>query len=141
MYTPCKIDVTAPHSKRSRQGIRTHTACLPPEERTVHDGIPVTSVARTILDLAAVLRPGALTRLVEDADRRQRFDLGSLQRAIERRPHAAGITRLNAVLAAYRGTADTRSKLERDFRELTAKAGLPEPQYNVLVAGVTVDVY
>ncbi len=48
---------------------------------------------------------------------------------------------MNAVLAAYRGTADTRSKLEKDFRALIAGAGLPEPQFNVLVAGLTVDVW
>jgi len=45
------------------------------------------------------------------------------------------------VLAAYRGTADTRSKLEKGFRALIARAGLPEPQFNMLVAGVTVDVW
>jgi very-short-patch-repair endonuclease len=60
---------------------------------------------------------------------------------MHRRPHAAGTRRLKKILATYRGTADTRSKLERDFRALIAKNGLPEPQYNVLVAGFTVDVY
>ena len=136
-----KYDVTTPHSKRSRRGMRTHTASLDPEEVTVRDGIPVTSVARTILDLAAVLRHDALTRLIEESDRREFFDLKALDRAIARRPHAVGIARLRTVLAAYRGTADTRSGLERGFRALIAKAGLPEPQYNVLVAGLTVDVY
>jgi very-short-patch-repair endonuclease len=51
------------------------------------------------------------------------------------------VRRLKAVLATYRAPADTRSKLERDFRTLIAKAGLPEPQFNVVVAGLTVDVY
>jgi predicted transcriptional regulator of viral defense system len=136
-----KFDVTTPHSKRNRKGMRTHTALLDPDEMTFRDGIPVTSVARTILDLAAVLRHDALTRLVENADRRELFDLKALDRVIARRPRAAGIARLRAVLAAYRGTADTRSGLERSFRALIARAGLPEPQYNVLVAGLTVDVY
>jgi very-short-patch-repair endonuclease len=98
-------------------------------------------VARTILDLASQLNHDRLTRLIEDADRKQLFDLKALDRAIARRPHAPGIRRLNAVLAAYRGPADTRSKLERDFRSLITKAGLPEPQFNVVVAGLTVDVY
>ena len=136
-----KFDVMTPHSKRSRKGMRTHTASLDPEEVTVRDGIPVTSVARTILDLAAVLRHDALTRLVENADRRELFDLRALDRAMALRPRAAGSARLRAVLAAYRGTADTRSGLERSFKALIARAGLPEPQYNVLVAGLTVDVY
>jgi hypothetical protein len=98
-------------------------------------------VARTILDLASQPNDDRLTRLIEDADRKQRFDLRALDRAIARRPNAAGVRRLKAALAAYRGPADTRSKLERDFRALIAKAGLPEPGYNVLVAGLTVDVY
>jgi very-short-patch-repair endonuclease len=136
-----KIDVTTPRAKRRRVGIRAHSTRLDPEDVTTHAGIPVTTVERTILDLAALLRTDPLTRLVEAADRKERFDLRALDRAIARRPHAAGITRLRAVLAAYRGTADTRSGLERGFRALIAKAALPEPQFNVLVAGLTVDVY
>ena len=136
-----KIDVTTPHSKRSRRTIRAHTGKLHPDDRTIRDGIPVTSVARTILDLAAQLKPSPLTRLVEEADRKQRFDLKALDRAIARRPRVAGVARLRAVLKAYRGTADTRSRLERAFRRLIAGAGLPEPQFNVIVAGVLVDVW
>jgi hypothetical protein len=82
-----------------------------------------------------------LTRLIEDADRRELIDLRALERAVARRPYAAGVRMLKAVLAAYRGPADTRSGLERDFRALIVKAGLPEPQYNVVVAGLPVDVY
>lgn len=137
-----KIEVTTPHSRRSRNGTRAHSSPLHPEDITIRDGIPVTSVARTILDLAALFRnPDRLTRLIEDADRKELFDLSALDRAMARRSSAPGIRRLNAVLAAYRGAADTRSKLERDFRALVLKAGLPDPQYNVLVEGLTVDVY
>jgi very-short-patch-repair endonuclease len=136
-----KIEVTVPQSRRSRKGTRAHQATLHPDDITIHDGIPITSVARTILDLAAHLNHDRLTHLIEEADRKQRFDLRALDRAMARRPHAPGIRRLNTVLAAYRGPADTRSKLERDFRALIVKAGLPEPQYNVLLAGFTVDVY
>ncbi len=99
--------------------------------------------ARTILDLAAQLAIDPLTNLVEEADRKQLFDLKAIDRAIARRPRAAGVARLRAVLAVYRdrGSADTRSRLERSFRRLIAAAGLPEPQFNVLVAGITVDVW
>jgi very-short-patch-repair endonuclease len=136
-----KIEVTTPHGKRSRKGTRAHVGALHPEDVTTHDGIPVTSVARTILDLAAQRDYDQLTRLVEDADRRQWLDGRALDRAMQRRPHAAGTSRLKRVLATYRGAADTRSKLERDFRALIANNGLPEPQFNALVAGLTVDVY
>jgi predicted transcriptional regulator of viral defense system len=136
-----KYDVTTPQSKRSRKTIRAHTAKLDPEDRTVHNGIPITTVALTILDLAAKSSKDRVTYLIEEADRKQRLDLNALERAMARRPGAPGTKRLRAVLRTYRGTADTRSKLERGFRALIAKAGLPEPQFNVLVAGHTVDVY
>jgi hypothetical protein len=136
-----KVEVTTPHSRRSRKGTRVHTAKLHPEDITIHDGIPVTSVARTILDLATLLTEVQLTRLIEEGVRKERLDLRALERAIARRPRVAGVVRLRRVLAAYRGPADTRSRLERDFRALIVKAGLPEPQYNVVVEGLTVDVY
>jgi very-short-patch-repair endonuclease len=140
-HASSKIDVTTPDSRRSRKTIRAHASNLHPEDRTIHDEIPITSVARTILDLAAQLAKDQLTHLIEDADRKQLFDLRALDRAIARRPRVKGVARLKQVLNTYRGPADTRSKLERDFRELVAEAGLPEPQFNVLVAGLTVDVY
>ncbi|MGH2886174.1 MAG: type IV toxin-antitoxin system AbiEi family antitoxin domain-containing protein [Solirubrobacteraceae bacterium] len=136
-----RFDVTTPSSRRSRKKIRAHASRLDPEDRDVHDGSPVTSVARTILDLAAQHSKDQLTHLVEEADRKHLLDLNALDRAMARRPRTAGTKRLKAVLAAYRGPTDTRSRLERGFRRLIAKAGLPEPQFNVVVAGLTVDVY
>src|SRR5436305_7850931 len=64
-----KIEVTMPHSRRSRKGTRAHQATLDPDDITVHDGIPITSVARTILDLASQLNDDRLTHLIEEADR------------------------------------------------------------------------
>lgn len=136
-----KIDVTTPQSTRSRADVRAHTAVLHPEDRSRRDGIPVTSVARTILDLAATLTEDQLARTIENADRLERFDLKSLDRAIARHSRPAGIRKIRKILADYRGAADTRSELERDFRALIHKAGLPEPQYNVIVAGLEVDAY
>ena len=135
-----KYDVTIPHSKRSRKTIRAHTAKLHPDDRTVHDGIPITTPSRTILDLAATLTKDQLTYVIEEADRKHLLDIAALDRAVARRPRAAGVARLRAVLKTYRGPADTRSKLERKFRRLIHRAGLPEPQFNVVIAGITVDV-
>ena len=136
-----KIHVTTPASKCSRLTIRAHTASLDPDDVTTHDGIPTTSVARTICDLAAQRDETGLAQLIEEADHKDRLDFSALERAIARRPHIAGVGRLKAVLADYRGAADTRSKLERDFRAFIARNRLPEPQFNVLLVGLTVDVY
>jgi len=139
--SPGKIHVTAPRHKRRRRGIVCHAACLHPEDLAMCDGIPVTSVARTILDQAAVLNHERLIRLIEDAIRAELFDMRALDRAVARRPRVRGVKPLRTALADYRGAADTRSGKERDFRALIRRARLPEPQYNVLVAGVLVDVY
>lgn len=136
-----RYDVTTPTGRRSRKTIRAHSAKLLEQERTVHNGVPITTVERTILDLAATLTKDQIAYLIEEADRKRVLDINALDRAIACRPRAAGVGRLKAVLNTYRGPADTRSKLERQFRALIARAKLPEPQFNVVLAGITVDVY
>ena len=52
-------DVTVRRARHPRHGINFHSSLLPADEVDVHDGIPVTSVARTLLDLAATsIGPG-----------------------------------------------------------------------------------
>ena len=136
-----KIDVTTPSAKRSRRGIRAHRAQLHPEDIAKHDNIPVTSVARTILDLAALEPEDRLTRIIENAERLGLFDLRAVDRAMERCPRHRGIGRLRAVLADYRDPGDTRSALERDFLALIKKAEFPPPRVNTLLAGELVDIH
>jgi very-short-patch-repair endonuclease len=69
------------------------------------------------------------------------FDLRALERAIARTPRRAGVPKLRAVLADYRHTPNLRSNNERIFRDLVVNAGLPEPQFNVLVEDFLVDAY
>jgi very-short-patch-repair endonuclease len=136
-----KIDVTIPKGHRSdRPTIRIHSSTFDPEDIATVDGIPVTSVARTILDLAGVLDTDPLLRVVEEADRREKFDLRAMERVMARRPRARGRVKLREILADYRDAPDTRSKLERDFWALIKTAGLPPPQLNTMVAGFLVDV-
>ena len=136
-----KIHVTTAQSRRSRPGTKAHSGLLHPEDMTTRERIPVTSVARTIFDLAPVLDLDELARLLEEADRAQVSDLAALDRVVARRPRAPGSNRLRTVLADYRGPVDTRSNHERALRKLIKAAGLPEPQYNVIVAGFLVDAY
>ena len=136
-----KTDVTVPGDWRAdRPTIRIHSSTLDSEDVAIVDGIPVTSVARTILDLAGDLQDDSLLRVVEEADRRETFDLRAMERVMARRPTAKGIAELRHILADYRDTPDTRSKLERDFWALIKTAGLPPPQLNTMVAGFLVDV-
>jgi very-short-patch-repair endonuclease len=137
-----KIHVSPGGPRRSRLGIAAHrNNGLHPEDRTTHNGIPVTSVAYTIHDLAAAPRTAEdrLTRLIENADRLGLFDLRALERVIARRRRCP--TCLRAVLADYRDPEDTRSPFERDFLALIRRSELPLPQVNTLVAGLLVDAH
>ncbi len=136
-----KVDVTVPGDWRAdRATIRIHSSTLDPDDIATVDGIPVTSVARTILDLAGVLDEDQLLQVIEEGDRLGTFDLRAMERAMARRPKSRGIAQLRHILADYRDAPDLRSKLERDFFALIKRAQLPPPQLNTMVAGFLVDV-
>jgi very-short-patch-repair endonuclease len=136
-----RIHVTTPRNSRSRRGIVAHVSDLHPEDVTEHNGIPATSVTRTILDLAPLVDEARLAHMIEDTVRLELFDVRTFDQAIAAAPRRAGAPKVRAVLANYRGTPDLRSRNERIFRELVRKSGLPEPRFNVLVEGVLVDAF
>jgi very-short-patch-repair endonuclease len=138
------IDVTVAGMKRaSRPRIRAHyTKALHPEDTTILHSIPITSPARTLLDLAAGLKPEHLVKAIEEAERQRIFDLLALDRAIARTPRRRGTKKLREVLAAYREPPDTHSHLEQRFYELIRNdPTIPDPQVNVMVAGLEVDFF
>jgi very-short-patch-repair endonuclease len=138
-----RFDVTVPGaSRRGDPKLRIHRARdLHPEDIETVDGIPVTSVARTILDLAGTLNQPQLLRVIEQADRNGTLNLDALDRVIARNPSRKGTKRLRVILADYAGPPMTRSELERRFLDLVRQAGLPTPGLNVDVAGFTVDAF
>jgi very-short-patch-repair endonuclease len=136
------VDVTAPRGRSvSREGIRVHHARqLHPDHRTVRDGIPVTTVACTLLDLAEALSPTQLQRAFEEADRLELIDMRAIDRLTERCHGRHGLKPLAALVATHRGPAPlTHSELERRFLDLCREAGLPPPMVNAQVAGLEVD--
>ncbi len=138
------IDVTAPGRWARRvKRVRSHSARrLDPADITVVDGIPVTTIARTLLDLAETVRPQQLRLALEAAERLERFDLNAINATIERNPGRRGIKPLTAALADINGPPPwTRSELEREFLAFIREHGFPEPQANVVVAGFTVDFF
>jgi predicted transcriptional regulator of viral defense system len=64
------IDVTTPHKSRSWDGIKRHHKALPPDEVTVHEGIPVTSAPRTIFDLAATEDVDLIATMLRESEHR-----------------------------------------------------------------------
>jgi hypothetical protein len=135
------VDVTAPYGSRARRpGIEVHrTRRLDREDRDVEDGIPVTTVARTLLDLAEVVRLPDLERAVEAAERLRLFDLRAVEDTMARNRGRRGLRPLHQALEAYRPLPDTRLELERRFLDLCREVGLPPPSVNVMLAGLEVD--
>jgi hypothetical protein len=108
----------------------------------VRDGIPVTSLPRTILDLAVDSWPKTVARHIERADELKVFDLREMRELLDRNKGHRGGAKVRAALDAYRPERKfTRSGFERRFLELVREAGLPEPAMNVFVAGHELDAY
>lgn len=137
-----KLDVTST-SRHVVAGVRCHgVRALHPDDRACIDGIPVTSLARTLLDLAGVLNQQRLRSLVEEVERREILDGRLLQAQLQRGNGRRGVAALRRALRATRGQPSwTQSGLERAFLELVREAGLPEPQTNVIVDGELVDAF
>lgn len=127
------IDVVSPRQPPERAGITGHRSrLLGPEDLTAVRGIPVTTVARTLADLAPLLDSRGLDRVWRRAEELRAIDVFAIARQL--RPGRAGTAALRRLLAA----ADegllatlTRSELEILFLELVAAAGLPTPLMNV----------
>ena len=138
-----KIEVTLGRKSRSHAKIRAHyTSALHPEDVTIHDHIPITSPSRTIVDVTAGLKPHLVIKAIEEAERQRIFDLLAVDRVIARAPPRPGAKRLSAALAGYRPPPDTRSPLEQRFYDLIrTDPNIPQPQANVLVAGLLVDFF
>jgi very-short-patch-repair endonuclease len=133
------IHVTVPTTAgRTRPGIRVHRSRrLPPWEITIVDGVPVTTPARTLADLAPSLSDKALRQVVERAVKLDVFDL----RAIEDCLSGRAARRLRRAIAVA-GPAELRSPLESDFLALCRSHGIrPLPQAGVLVAGKEADFF
>jgi predicted transcriptional regulator of viral defense system len=110
--TRSTIEVTAAR-RWSRAGVAVHRSSLQPDEITVLNGIPVTSVPRTIFDLASVLSRRGVERAIEEAEARRLTDPLSVRDLLARHPNRPGGAKLRAVLAGVASApTPTRSELE-----------------------------
>jgi hypothetical protein len=112
------------------------------EDRGVRDGIPVTALPRTLLDLAATLSVGRLDHAIQRSEERGLFDLWAIEALLARVGRHPGTGPLRRALAIYRDEpAFTRSYLERRFLDLVKRAGLPTPSTGYNEAGYELDAY
>ncbi len=138
------IDVTAPNRRgRIPTGIDAHRhSFLRPQDCTSVREIPCTSVARTLLDLAAVVGIRELENAVAEAEVLRVFDHAAVREVIARGRGRRGVARLRLAVIEHDPRAElARGPLERRFLALCRRAGLPPPEVNVLleVAGVRLE--
>jgi very-short-patch-repair endonuclease len=114
-----------------RAGIEVHRARLEPDEVTGIDGIPVTTVARTLLDLAAVLPRAQLERAMERAEALRLTDVVPLGALLERHRGHRGTAALREAVKDRLQPVLTRSELEERFLTFLDAHRLPRPEVNV----------
>jgi very-short-patch-repair endonuclease/predicted transcriptional regulator of viral defense system len=137
------VDVTVSHSgTRSRPGLRVHrTRSLDVQDVRLRQGIPTTSPARTLVDLAAIVGERELQRAVDEAEVRRLVRREELLAAVRRvGPGRRGSALLAEILGRDGPPALTRSQAEDRLLALIAAARLPRPGVNVHIAGHEVDL-
>lgn len=137
-----KFHVTATTRRHRRKEFHVHFAELTDEDTSSVQGVPVTSVARTSLDLAALDPGGTAGRLRRLEDGEHRLNLREFEPLLARSKGHKGWSALAEAVDLYRPDPTvTRSGLERRFRALLRRAGLPRPSTNFVVAGYELDCY
>lgn len=135
--TPPQPEVIAPTERRV-PGIRARRCRhLDRRETTTWQGIPITTVPRTLVDLAGELDAGELARACHEAGVRHRTTPAHVARILRRRPNGPGARGLRRIL--WGDEPITLSKLEAAFLALVREAGLPLPRTNRLAGGRRVD--
>jgi very-short-patch-repair endonuclease len=132
-----RIDVTVPRGgqRRRRGAVIIHRAALPDTDVTTKHGIPVTTPARTLVDLADLLPRRRLERALDEAAF-LRLDVTDLQPRLGRRGSG---TLAELIRRHHAGTTRTRSHLEERMLSLLQRFRLPAPEVNSSIEGYTVD--
>jgi very-short-patch-repair endonuclease len=136
-----RVEVTVPlHVRRRRPGIAIYQRTLPASEWTTREDVPVTTVHRTLLDLAARLSRGQLEAAINAADKLDLTNPERLRAALDDFAGRPGVKTVRSVLDRRTFTF-TASELERWFLPLARTAGLPRPLTSKHVNGFEVDFY
>ena len=127
-----RVEVNVPRHRRSTARLHVHCVAMQPDEVTEHDGITVTTPARTLLDLAAVVPRQHLTAAFEEAEIRRLASPTSLAALLERYPRRNGTTAIKEILENHdrNGKSVPTSVLERRLLALLDAHDLPRPKIN-----------
>lgn len=133
------LDVTVAGDRRTR-GIRVHRcSTLLRRDVVIHEGIRVTSPARTLLDMAPRIPPKSLTRFVNDGRLRKLLTLEALADVAARSRNHPGAKHLMPHAESTQNA--TRSGGEDDFRTFCERYSLPRPLVNIDLYGFEIDAY
>lgn len=129
------VEVTTGLPRRPRPGIRFHRSCVLDGAATVRDGIPCTTVGRTLIDLAAIGNVAAFERAWSSAASGRLLRPAAIERELRSSPRRPGTALVRAALAKDVGYLGQRSRsdLERTALRPCRDFGLPRPQANQLL--------
>jgi hypothetical protein len=135
------VEVVVPRKRRASPSVRLLVSrTLEPRDIVLHRGIPVTHMARTLVDLTDTYTPHQLANVIYEAAYWKRFDERATRAAMARAHGRPKLRVLGQALALNAsGSAGTRSDLEDAFLALVRAAGLPEPLVNTPTLDVEPD--
>ena len=131
-YSERAVEVVAPHKSTSSKYVRRHASHLRADERTVVEGIPVTTVPRTIFDLAAVEPLDVVKKLLREMEFRELWDALSLRDLVERYPGRRGIRKVTTAIEGLKDepVGEQKNPLEERFAPFLRRHRLPLPRFN-----------
>jgi very-short-patch-repair endonuclease len=125
------LDLTLPRGRRPFADVRAHRLPIRADEVTRVHGIQVTTVPRTLFDLAAILPRHQVEQTINEAEVRRITDPLSLVDLVDRYPRRHGVATIKAILATLdSGARVTRSEFEARFLDFLEETGLPSPEIN-----------
>ena len=130
---------TARQIKKRSSFIARRSRTLSDEDRTVRNGLPLTTVSRTLLDLASVLDAEQLRNAWEEADRLRLLVLSDILDQCNRNPGRRGVVVLRRWAVEATAPSPGKTELERLVTKVCDDHGLPRPATNVTVAGYEAD--
>jgi very-short-patch-repair endonuclease len=117
---------------RARKGLRVHRIkAIDKRDLCHHEGLWISSPARTLLEIASTLPRHGLADAVGDGIGGRRVNRAEIEATLARNPGRRGCARLAEVIGDEATTTITRSRAERALWKLIRESGLPRPQVNV----------
>ena len=140
-YRASLIDVVAPKRGKADVGVRLRRArALDPRDVTTYRGIPVTTIARMLVDLTDVLDAYDLANVIHEAEFKHRFSERATRQAMQRANGRHNLHLLERALELRAaGSAGLKSRNEAAF--LSMLKNLPEPLVNTKLHGIEVDFH